>query len=286
MVTRENGKLTVKDPVKAKKITFLTKDVKNTVLEGVGLQVAELAATTTVDGKFETYLLPAKYSVTAFKSGYTTVTKVFEVKDEAMTIELQLLKEEFTLSYTADANGILQGITTQKIASGRDGTQVIAVPKDIRYRFKEWSDNHSKDAVRIDKSVTGNVTAQAVFESFTYKLEYAVSKGGRFTTPDANKRQDVTPGTNGQTVTVAPEAGYIFLGWSDGVTTLTRTDNNVMADLNVTARFFKPYILTWEEDFEFNASNMEAWEFQKPNSGAGWHIICLLITSTHSSTAY
>ena len=275
MVTRENGKLTVKDPVKAKKITFLTKDARNTVLEGVGLQVAELAATTTVDGKFETYLLPAKYSVTAFKSGYTTVTKVFEVKDEAMTIELQLLKEEFTLSYTADANGILQGITTQKIASGRDGTQVIAVPKDIRYRFKEWSDNHSKDAVRIDKSVTGNIAAQAVFESFTYKLEYAVSKGGRFTTPDANKRQDVTPGTNGQTVSVAPEAGYIFLGWSDGVTTLTRTDNNVMADLNVTARFFKPYILTWDEDFEFNASNMEAWEFQKPNSGAGWHIIPL-----------
>ena len=76
-------------------------------------------------------------------------------------------------------------------------------------------------------------------------------------------------------MTVAPDAGYIFLGWSDGVTTLTRTDQKVMRDLNVTARFAKPRLLTWTEDFEFNAANMEMWNFQKPRTGAGWHIIPL-----------
>ena len=274
-VTRGNGTLTVKDPVKAKAVTFSVKDGTNAVLPAVDLQIGGQTIVTNTEGVCTMYLLPGKYVVTATKDGYTTDKKAFEVTNAALAVDLQLLKKEFTLTYTVDPNGMLQGVATQKVASGCDGEQVIAVPKDIKYRFKEWSDNHSTNAARTDKAVTGNIAAQAIFETFVYKLQYAVSEGGRFTTAEATKSQEVTPGTDGQSVTVAPEVGYIFLGWSDGVTTLTRTDKNVMVDLNVTARFFKPYLLTWREDFELNASNMEAWEFQKPNMGAGWHVIPL-----------
>ena len=279
MVTRTTGVLTVTDPVNAKKVTFLAKDEKDAPLEGVELQFGEVKATTGADGKYEAYLLPLedgeRYTVTATKAGYTSDAKEFEVKDVAQTVELKLLKEQYTLTYTTDANGLLQGVTSQKVAAGKDGLQVVAVPKDIKYRFKEWGDNHSTEAARTDRTVNADVTANAIFETFKYSLKYAVTTGGKFTTAEATKMQQVTPGENGVAVTVEAEAGYVFLGWSDGVMELTRTDKKVMADLSVTARFAKPYMLTWTEDFEFDATNMETWSFQKPKEGAGWQIIPL-----------
>ena len=279
MVTRTTGVLTVTDPVNAKKVTFLAKDEKDAPLEGVELQFGEVKATTGADGKYEAYLLPLedgeRYTVTATKAGYTSDAKEFEVKDVAQTVELKLLKEQYTLTYTTDANGLLQGVTSQKVAAGKDGLQVVAVPKDIKYRFKEWSDNHSTEAARTDKAVNADVTAKAVFEAFKYTLKYAVTEGGEFVTPEATKMQQVVPGEDGAAVTVKAKEGYLFLGWSDGVMELTRTDKKVMADLSVTARFAKPYMLTWTEDFEFDATNMETWSFQKPKEGAGWQIIPL-----------
>ena len=279
MVTRTTGVLTVTDPVNAKKVTFLAKDEKDAPLEGVELQFGEVKATTGADGKYEAYLLPLedgeRYTVTATKAGYTSDAKEFEVKDVAQTVELKLLKEQYTLTYTTDANGLLQGVTSQKVAAGKDGLQVVAVPKDIKYRFKEWSDNHSTEAARTDKAVNADVTAKAVFEAFKYTLKYAVTEGGEFVTPEATKMQQVVPGEDGAAVTVKAKEGYLFLGWSDGVIDLTRTDKKVMADMSVTARFAKPYMLTWSEDFEFDATNMETWSFQKPKEGAGWQIIPL-----------
>ena len=279
MVTRTTGVLTVTDPVNAKKVTFLAKDEKDAPLEGVELQFGEVKATTGADGKYEAYLLPLEdgetYTVTATKAGYTSDTKVFEVKDAAQTVELKLLKEQYTLTYTTDADGLLQGVTSQKVAAGKDGLQVVAVPKDIKHRFKEWSDNHSTEAARTDKAVNADVTAKAVFEAFKYTLKYAVTEGGEFVTPEATKMQQVVPGEDGTAVTVKAKEGYLFLGWSDGVIDLTRTDKKVMADMSVTARFAKPYMLTWTEDFEFDATNMETWSFQKPKEGAGWQIIPL-----------
>ena len=279
MVTRTTGVLTVTDPVNAKKVTFLARDEKDAPLEGVELQFGEVKATTGADGKYEAYLLPLEdgetYTVTATKAGYTSDTKVFEVKDVAKTVVLKLLKEEYTLTYTADADGLLQGLATQKVAAGKDGLQVVAVPKDIKHRFKEWSDNHSTEAARTDKAVYADVTAKAVFEAFKYTLKYAVTEGGEFVTPEATKMQQVVPGEDGAAVTVKAKEGYLFLGWSDGVIDLTRTDKKVMADMSVTARFAKPYLLTWSEDFEFDATNMETWSFQKPKEGAGWQIIPL-----------
>ena len=47
-------------------------------------------------------------------------------------------------------------------------------------------------------------------------------------------------------MTAVPNTGYHFVNWSDGVTTATRTDTNVTANLTVTATFaINTYTLTY-----------------------------------------
>ena len=54
---------------------------------------------------------------------------------------------------------MIQGVATQHIAKGTNGVQVVAVSKDIKYRFKEWDDNNSREAARIDKGGNTNKVA-------------------------------------------------------------------------------------------------------------------------------
>src|SRR5690625_6046615 len=49
--------------------------------------------------------------------------------------------------------------------------------------------------------------------------------------------QAVTEGEDGSPATAVPDAHYHFTGWDDGVSSATRTDTDVQADLNVTAQF-------------------------------------------------
>ena len=44
-------------------------------------------------------------------------------------------------------------------------------------------------------------------------------------------------GGSGTAVTAVANTGYHFVSWSDGVTTATRTDTNVTANISVTANF-------------------------------------------------
>src|SRR5262249_43507732 len=49
--------------------------------------------------------------------------------------------------------------------------------------------------------------------------------------------QTVNHGASGTAVTATPNTGYHFVSWSDGVTTASRTDSNVTANISVTATF-------------------------------------------------
>lgn len=65
-------------------------------------------------------------------------------------------------------------------------------------------------------------------------LNYTAGTGGSITGQVA---QTISSGENGTEVTAVPDAGYIFSQWSDGVTTATRTDENVTSNIAVTAEF-------------------------------------------------
>src|SRR5690625_6057794 len=60
--------------------------------------------------------------------------------------------------------------------------------------------------------------------------------------------QAVTEGEDGSPATAVPDAHYHFTGWDDGVSSATRTDTDVQADLNVTAQFaIDTYTVTFED---------------------------------------
>ena len=278
-VTRTTGTLHVTAPKDAKEVTIAVKDEKGAALKDVVLKIGEIEAKTAIDGSCKLYLLPGKYAVTATKAGYTTDAKTFEVKDQALIVELELREEVYTLTYTADANGMIQGRSQQKVAAGRDGEEVVALAKDIKYRFVKWDDDNT-NPVRVDRAVIGDKTVKALFEPFTYTLTYEVGDGGEFDPVTTVATQQVVPGTDGAAVTVKAKEGYIFIGWSDGVKTATRTDMNVRADLSVKALFFKPLPIAWIENFELGSASIDGWEFDKPAQGLGWYVMPLSTITT------
>lgn len=68
----------------------------------------------------------------------------------------------------------------------------------------------------------------------THTLTYTAGIHGSIT---GTTPQTVNDGENGTAVTAVADAGFHFASWSDGVLTFTRTDNDITADLSVTAGF-------------------------------------------------
>ncbi len=65
-------------------------------------------------------------------------------------------------------------------------------------------------------------------------LTYKAGKGGKIA---SDATQAVPYGQDGKPVTAVADPGYRFVKWSDGVTTATRVDKKIQADLTVTAQF-------------------------------------------------
>ena len=69
----------------------------------------------------------------------------------------------FSLQYFAGLGGSIVGDATQSVASGQDGTTVVATPAGGK-QFVKWSDNDSAVATRQDTTVAADVFAVAIFE--------------------------------------------------------------------------------------------------------------------------
>ena len=83
-------------------------------------------------------------------------------------------------------------------------------------------------------AITENCTVVANFAIDTFDLNYTAGTGGSIS---GSTSQTVDYGTDGTEVTAVPVANYHFVDWSDAVATPSRTDTNVIADINVTANF-------------------------------------------------
>ena len=101
------------------------------------------------------------------------------------------------------------------------------------YHFVSWSDGVTTSS-RTDANATANLSVSASFAINTYTLTYAAGSNG---TLSGSTPQTVNFGTNGTQVTAIANPGYHFVSWSDGVTTSSRTDANVTANIAVTASF-------------------------------------------------
>ncbi|WP_274707204.1 InlB B-repeat-containing protein, partial [Aliidiomarina quisquiliarum] len=67
-----------------------------------------------------------------------------------------------------------------------------------------------------------------------YTLTYLAGLGGSI---DGDASQLVDEGSDGTEITAVADTGYSFVDWSDGVTTASRQELNVAADVSVTANF-------------------------------------------------
>ena len=156
----------------------------------------------------------------------TTVTA-----DLGLTADFALDKQKLT--YTAGEHGVITGLASQTVDYGTDGAQVTAAPDTVGYHFVQWSDGVTTPA-RTDMGVKADLNITAEFALDKHTLTYTAGEHGGIT---GSTPQSVDYGANGEEVTAAPNTGYHFVQWSDGITKPARTDASVTADLSVTASF-------------------------------------------------
>jgi hypothetical protein len=111
----------------------------------------------------------------------------------------------YTLTYTAGANGSILGDVTQTVKHGSDGTAVEAVA-DEGYHFEKWSDG-STDNPRTDTNVTADISVAAEFAINTYTVTFLDHDGNVIDT------QTVEHGGSAVAPTAPTIEGYTFTGW-------------------------------------------------------------------------
>jgi len=148
---------------------------------------------------------------------------------------------KYTLNYKAGKNGSINGANPQTVVHGSDASPVTAVSSE-HHHFVNWSDGISTPD-RTDRKVKGNLAMTANFAVDQYSRIYTADENG---TIEGISSQKIGHGSSGSKVTAVPDEGYHFVNWSDGVTTASRTDQKVTADLAVTANFaINQYTLTY-----------------------------------------
>ena len=173
--------------------------------------------------------------------------------------KLDLVIPTYSLTYMAGEGGSVTGTKEQTVEKGKDGTSVTAVA-DYGYRFVKWSDGVTTET-RQDKNVQATVYVTAEFELIlpVYTVRYTCSEGGGFVvnvyedgsdlyveTNSIPIVQELIEGLDGAEVSVYPDDGYEFVGWSDGVTTPTRKVTNVQENKDLQAIFKPVYTYTAE----------------------------------------
>ncbi len=150
------------------------------------------------------------------------------------TVTFNFAPQQFTLQYLAAANGSIGGTANQTVDYGGSGSEVQALPA-VGYNFDRWSDNRP-GAGRTDSNVTANLSVTAFFTIQRFNLLYSAGPGG---TIDGQPSQlfSVDYGSDGPTVTAQPNAGQVFVSWSDGALTASRSDLDVTAHITVQAQF-------------------------------------------------
>ncbi|NTU70524.1 MAG: cadherin-like domain-containing protein [Coriobacteriia bacterium] len=143
--------------------------------------------------------------------------------------------DTYTLTYSADPHGSVEGSATQVVDYNTSGIEVQA--KGITgYHFVKWSDD-VMTAKRTDADVKANVTVEAQFAIDTHTLTYTADTGGSI---DGSATQVIDYDASGSEVAAHAGSGYRFLKWSNESTINPRTDAHVTDDATYTA-LFEPF---------------------------------------------
>ncbi len=139
----------------------------------------------------------------------------------------------YIIRYATTVGGSVVGELFQKIMPGEDGLEVTAVPDDVPNAvFLRWSDGVT-DLVRKELDVNSNLSLTAIFK-VSYTVVYIAGVGGEVL---GDVDQFIEHGKETTPVFAKANSGYRFDGWSDGVSSVSRWDTNVISNLEITANF-------------------------------------------------
>jgi uncharacterized repeat protein (TIGR02543 family) len=155
--------------------------------------------------------------------------------------------DENPYNFSIQGTGTTDPLYTLTVNSGTGGGEYIAgaevsIVADapvVGLVFDAWTGDVAN--VANTSSASTNITmpaahaaVTATYKTATYTLTYTAGLNGSVV---GISPQGVDHGASGTAVTAAPDPGYDFVDWSDGVLTATRQDTNVTADITVTANF-------------------------------------------------
>jgi hypothetical protein len=147
----------------------------------------------------------------------------FDNVTDSLTVTAQYEVITYTVTFLDyDGTTILK---EEEVAYGGSAT-APADPVREGFTFSGW--DVAFDNITSDLNVIAQYTP-------LYTLTYIAGEGGSITGGDLV--QQVEEGADGTTVTAVPDEGYAFVQWDDGVMEAARTDENVTADITVTAEF-------------------------------------------------
>lgn len=113
---------------------------------------------------------------------------------------------------------------------------------NIPIRTLEYVSNPSS-AVQAPSSEAASESTSSSVEAVHYEARYQVDKNGGGTLASGNESgktslsYSITDASQTVSVTAVPAEGHVFVKWSDGVTSKTRTDTKFKQNLDVTAVF-------------------------------------------------
>ena len=148
----------------------------------------------------------------------------------AMCVVTVYPEETYLAIFDVDGGSPVQ---TQQIEHGGQMTEPTA-PTKAGYLFQGWyKDKALTEAYDFASPVIGPLTLYAMWVK-EHTLTYQAGENGSLVGQLIQKVED---GHDGTTVTAISDTGYHFVNWSDGFSTVSRTDTNVKDDLTVTATF-------------------------------------------------
>ena len=152
--------------------------------------------------------------------------------------ESRLLQANFTQVYAVNAV-VTPENSGNIIGTGvydEGETAVLDAQPAAGHGFMYWLENDEiiSTEPQISFIVNESRIFNAVFSRNEYQLQYAAENNGFIS---GNTQQTVLYGDHGETVEAVPDEGFHFTSWSDGIIQNSRTDQNITADINVTAFF-------------------------------------------------
>ena len=175
------------------------------------------------------------YKFAGWKNGSTTVTATSKATAN-ITVKAQWTANSYTLTYNNNGGS---GCTTKTGTYGSTwGT--LCTPTKTGYKFSAWKDGST--TVTSSTTVTGNRKVTAEWTGASYTLTYNNNGGSGCTTKTG------TYNSTWGTLCTPTRAGYSFVAWKDGSTTVT-SNTTVTGNRTVTAQWTTAtYTLTYNNN--------------------------------------